>query len=53
MAEGDVASAIRTAAIERRADLLIIGRHHLRKTNGLATQVFRILRTAPCPVLLA
>jgi nucleotide-binding universal stress UspA family protein len=48
-----VASAIRTAAIEHQADLLIIGRHHLRETSGLATHVFRILCTVPCPVLLA
>lgn len=52
IAQGDVASAIRTAAIEHQADLLIIGRHHLTETSGLATHVFSILRTAPCPVLL-
>jgi nucleotide-binding universal stress UspA family protein len=53
IAQGDVASAIRTAAIEHQADLLIVGRHHLRETSGLTTHVFRILCTAPCPVLLA
>jgi nucleotide-binding universal stress UspA family protein len=53
-AEGDVASAIRTAALDEAADLLIIGREHLRgEGEGLGTHVFRILGEAPCPVLVA
>jgi nucleotide-binding universal stress UspA family protein len=51
--EGDeVAAAVRKAAEETRADLVIIGRGVMQEAFGrLRTNVYAIVRDAPCPVI--
>ena len=49
---GDPAEAVRAEAIDRSADLVIIGRGMLDETLGrLRTHAYSILRTSPCPVI--
>ena len=49
---GDVAAAVRAEAIDRSADLVIIGRGMLDETLGrLRTHAYSIIRSAPCPVI--
>lgn len=52
VAGGDVASVIREAADEKHADLIIIGRGVMQETFGrLRTNVYAVVREAPCPVI--
>jgi nucleotide-binding universal stress UspA family protein len=49
---GNIADAIRDEAQRHNADLVIIGRGLLDETLGrLRTNVYNIIRSAPCPVL--
>lgn len=49
---GGVAAAVRTAAEENRADLVIIGRGVMQEVLGrLRTNVYSIVRESPCPVI--
>jgi nucleotide-binding universal stress UspA family protein len=49
---GDVASVMRKAAEESRADLIVIGRGAMSKFLGrMRTNVYSIIRDAPCPVI--
>jgi nucleotide-binding universal stress UspA family protein len=49
---GSVGKVVRQAALDRHADLLIIGRGVMHDTFGrLRTQSYDIIRQAPCPVL--
>lgn len=50
--EGNPSEELRRVAIERKADLIVTGRGHAR--GGLSrawSQLFDIIREAPCPVL--
>ncbi len=50
--EGRPAEEIRRVAIERKADLIVTGRGHSQAGLGRAwSQLFPIIREAPCPVL--
>lgn len=50
--EGAVSDVVRSAAIEHKADLVVIGRGHIHDTLGrLRTHTYAIIRDAPCPVL--
>jgi nucleotide-binding universal stress UspA family protein len=51
--EGDeVAAALRKAAEENRADLVIIGRGVMQESFGrMRTNVYSIIRESPCPVI--
>jgi len=52
IARGGVASHVREAALERKADLVIIGRGRIGHFGGgLAPHAYAIIREAPCPVL--
>lgn len=52
MEGGEVATVIREAAEENRADLVIIGRGVMQETFGrMRTNVYAIVREAPCPVI--
>lgn len=49
---GGVSSVLRHAALRSHADLLVIGRGHLRHRLGrLRTNVGVVIRESPCPVL--
>ena len=49
---GDVAPAVREAAEQHRADLVIIGRGVMHERMGrLRTNAYAIIRQSPCPVL--
>jgi nucleotide-binding universal stress UspA family protein len=49
---GEVAAAVRKAAEESNADLLIIGRGVMQKAFGrMRTNVYSIIRESPCPVI--
>jgi nucleotide-binding universal stress UspA family protein len=49
---GGVGAVVRQAALDRHADLVIIGRGVMHTTFGrLRTQSYQIIRQAPCPVL--
>jgi nucleotide-binding universal stress UspA family protein len=49
---GGVGAVVRQAALDRHADLVIIGRGVMHETFGrLRTQSYQIIRQSPCPVL--
>lgn len=49
---GDVNTVVRDEALQRNADLVIIGRGMLDETLGrLRTHAYGIIRSAPCPVI--
>jgi nucleotide-binding universal stress UspA family protein len=49
---GDVAAVVRRAAKEKGSDLIVIGRGVMQETFGrLRTNVYAIIREAPCPVI--
>jgi nucleotide-binding universal stress UspA family protein len=49
---GEVAVAVRKAAEQSRTDLVIIGRGVMQKAFGrMRTNVYSIIREAPCPVI--
>ena len=49
---GEVSHAVRDAALGHGADLLVIGRGHATRTLGrLRSNVYSIIREAPCPVI--
>jgi len=51
---GDVADVVREAAIHHEGDLIVVGRGHVTRTLGrLRTNVYSIIREAPCPVISA
>jgi nucleotide-binding universal stress UspA family protein len=48
----DVAKVLRGIALRKRIDLIVIGRGRIQDTFGqLGTNVYGIIREAPCPVL--
>jgi len=49
---GDVSAAVRKAADENRADLVIIGRGVMQEAFGrMRTNVYSIIRESPCSVI--
>jgi nucleotide-binding universal stress UspA family protein len=51
---GSVAHVVRTLALEKRSDLVVIGRGCIQTTLGrLRENAYTIVREAPCPVLSA
>ena len=49
---GAVANTVRTMALDRKSDLIAIGRGRLHETLGrLRSNAYNILREAPCPVI--
>jgi nucleotide-binding universal stress UspA family protein len=49
---GNVAKLVRSVALRKRIDLIVIGRGRIQSTLGqLKTNVYSIIREAPCPVL--
>jgi nucleotide-binding universal stress UspA family protein len=49
---GSIPGGIHEAALENRADLVVIGRGHAGKTAGrLRTHALAIIRALPCPVI--
>jgi nucleotide-binding universal stress UspA family protein len=49
---GSVPRALRDAAIEGKADLVVIGRGHLQGAMGrLRSNAYAIIRDSPCPVI--
>jgi nucleotide-binding universal stress UspA family protein len=49
---GEVSHVVRDAALGHSADLLVIGRGHATRTLGrLRSNVYSIIRDAPCPVI--
>ena len=49
---GDVAQAVRTAAEQHHADLVVIGRGVMQELFGrMRTHVYSVIREAPCPVI--
>jgi nucleotide-binding universal stress UspA family protein len=49
---GEVGKVVRQAALDRNADLVVIGRGVMHSTFGrLRTQSYDIIRLSPCPVL--
>jgi hypothetical protein len=54
MERGEIPHVIREAALHHEVDLLVTGRGVLRRTLGsLRTDVYAIIRDAPCPVISA
>ena len=52
IAYGSVAAAVRKAAHDLQADVVIIGRGHLQEPLGrLRTNAYAIIRASPCPVI--
>jgi nucleotide-binding universal stress UspA family protein len=50
--EGRTGAAVRNAALEQKADLVVIGRGHSQDRAGrIWSQLYSIVRDAPCPVL--
>jgi nucleotide-binding universal stress UspA family protein len=48
----NVAKLVRCLALKKRIDLIVIGRGRIQETFGqLGTNVYSIIREAPCPVL--
>jgi nucleotide-binding universal stress UspA family protein len=49
---GEIAAAVRNAAEENHADLVIVGRGVMQEAFGrMRTNVYSIIRESPCPVL--
>lgn len=49
---GKVGDVVRQEAIQRKADLVVIGRGHLGEPLGrLRTNVYAVIRQSPCPVI--
>lgn len=48
---GSVADRVRDAAIQKRADLVVIGRGCAKGLGRLRANAYAIIREAPCPVL--
>jgi nucleotide-binding universal stress UspA family protein len=49
---GDVSQVVRDSALGHSADLVVIGRGHATRTLGrLRSNVYSIIREAPCPVI--
>jgi nucleotide-binding universal stress UspA family protein len=49
---GPVAETVRTVALDRKSDLIAIGRGRLHENlGGLRSNAYNILREAPCPVI--
>lgn len=49
---GDVSHVVRDSALGSSADLVVIGRGHVTRTLGrLRSNVYSIIREAPCPVI--
>lgn len=49
---GEVSHVVRDSALGRSADLIVIGRGHATRTLGrLRSNVYSIIRDAPCPVI--
>lgn len=49
---GEVAKVVREAALEKKADLVVIGRGHADRALGrLRTHTYSIIRKSPCPVI--
>lgn len=49
---GEVSHVVRDAALGHSADLIVIGRGHATRTLGrLRSNVYSIIREAPCPVI--
>jgi nucleotide-binding universal stress UspA family protein len=49
---GEVSHVVRDAALGHSADLVVIGRGHATRTLGrLRSNVYSIIRDAPCPVI--
>jgi len=49
---GEVSNVVHEAALHHAADLVVIGRGHSTRTLGrLRTNVYSIIRQAPCPVV--
>jgi nucleotide-binding universal stress UspA family protein len=52
MGAGEVSHVVHDAALHHNADLVVIGRGHATRTLGrLRTNVYSIIRQAPCPVI--
>jgi nucleotide-binding universal stress UspA family protein len=52
VAAGEPGNVIRQAAVDHKADLVVIGRGHLGETLGrLRTNAYAIIRQSPCPVI--
>ena len=52
VAAGEVGNVIRQAAVQHKADLVVIGRGHLGETLGrLRTNAYAVIRQSPCPVI--
>jgi nucleotide-binding universal stress UspA family protein len=50
--EGPTADGVRKAAVQRNADLVIVGRGHSQQAVGrILSHLYGIVREAPCPVL--
>jgi nucleotide-binding universal stress UspA family protein len=52
--KGHAGKQILAHAAETGCDLLVIGahRHHMSETSMLGTTTYRVVRLAPCPVLM-
>ena len=48
---GPIASVVRDGALQRNADLVVIGRGLISGSGHLAAHAYSIIREAPCPVL--
>jgi nucleotide-binding universal stress UspA family protein len=49
---GSVGDVVRDAALEQRADLILIGRGAIQKGQGrLRSNAYAVIREAPCPVI--
>jgi nucleotide-binding universal stress UspA family protein len=52
VAPGSVGDVVREAAVQHKADLVVIGRGHLSETLGrLRTNAYAVIRQSPCPVI--
>lgn len=52
IAYGSVGTAVRRAAHDLQADVIVIGRGHIQETLGrLRTNSYAIIRESPCPVI--
>jgi nucleotide-binding universal stress UspA family protein len=52
VAAGKVGNVVRQAALQHKADLVVIGRGHLGETLGrLQTNAYAVIRQSPCPVI--
>ena len=49
---GKIAEAVRSAAIQHEAEVVVIGQGHLHETlGGLRSNAYAIIRQSPCPVV--